>query len=149
MLSGKLAGETIVDALEKDEPTQELLWNYSCKYMEIYGVKQAALDIFRRFLISSTDDDLNYGMNCRLLTEEDVLKAGLGEDFRLNITQTATRVFRGLKNVRFLNKLRQTVSFMRQVKAHYKDYPEAPENFQKWKAKTEKLFKEVDSKMGS
>jgi geranylgeranyl reductase family protein len=149
MLSGKLAGETIVDALEKDEPTQELLWNYNCKYMEIYGVKQAALDIFRRFLISCTDDDLNYGMNYKLLTEDDVLKAGLGEDFHLNITQTATRVFRGLKNVRFLNKLRQTVSFMRQVKAHYKDYPESPKNFEKWKAQTENMFREADSKIGS
>jgi len=149
MLSGRLAGETIVDALEKDEPTQELLWTYNCRYMGMYGVKQAALDIFRRLLVSSTDDDLNYGMNYKLLTEEDVLKAGLGEDFRLNITQTATRVFRGLKNVRFLNKLRQTVNFMKQVKAHYRDYPETPENFAKWKAKTEKLFREADSKIGS
>ena len=95
MLSGYLAGKTIIEALEKGDVSQKSLWPYNRKYMEMYGVKQAGLDVFRLLLLTSRDEDLSYGMKCRLLTEEDVLKAGLGEDFRLNITETAKRVFRG------------------------------------------------------
>jgi geranylgeranyl reductase family protein len=147
MLSGYLAGKTIIEALEKGDVSQKSLWPYNRKYMEMYGTKQAGLDVFRMLLLTSRDEDLSYGMKCRLLTEEDVLKAGLGEDFRLNITETAKRVFRGLGRLRFLNKLRLTANLIKQVQAHYRNYPETPENFEGWRIKTEALFKEVKSKV--
>jgi geranylgeranyl reductase family protein len=147
MLSGYLAGKTIIEALEKGDVSQKSLWPYNRKYMEMYGVKQAGLDVFRFLLLTSRDEDLNYGMKYRLLTEEDVLKAGLGEEFRLNITETVKRVFRGLKRIRFLNKLRLTVNLMKQVKVHYGNYPKTSENFEEWQVKTDRLFKEAKSKI--
>jgi len=147
MLSGYLAGKTIIEALEKGDVSQKSLWPYNRKYMEMYGTKQAGLDVFRMLLLTSRDEDLSYGMKYRLLTEEDVLKAGLGEDFRLNITETAKRVFRGLGRLRFLNKLRLTANLIKQVQAHYRNYPETPENFEGWRIKTEALFKEAKSKV--
>ncbi|MDH5481978.1 MAG: NAD(P)/FAD-dependent oxidoreductase [Candidatus Bathyarchaeota archaeon] len=147
MLSGYLAGKTIIEALEKSDVSQKSLWSYNCKYMEMYGAKQAGLDVFRILLLTSRDEDLNYGMGYKLLTDEDVLKAGLGEEFHLNITETAKRVFRGLKRIRFLNKLRLTVNMMKQVKAHYGNYPDAPEEFRKWRMRTEALFEEAQSKL--
>jgi len=149
MLSGHLAGKTVVEALETGDISQKSLWPYNVKYMEMYGVKQATLDIFRLLLLTSRNEDLSYGMKYALLTEEDVLKAGLGEEFRLKITETAKRVFRGLKRIRFLNKLRLTVNLMRKVKAHYQNYPKTPENFEKWRIETETLFKEARSKVMS
>ena len=147
MLSGYYAGQVIAETLEKGNVAQKALWPYNRKYMESYGKKQASLDVFRMLLITSNDADLNYGMNCKLLTEDDVLKAGMGDDFHLNITETAKRVFRGLKRVRFLNKLRLTVSMMRQVKAHYDTYPETPENFGKWRLETVKLIEQAKNKL--
>ncbi len=149
MLSGYLAGKTVVEALEKGDVSQKSLWPYNVKYMEMYGLKQATLDVFRLLLLNSRNEDLSYGMKYKLLTEEDVLKAGLGKDFHLNITETAKRVFRGLKRVRFLNRLRLAVNFMREVKAHYQNYPKAPEEFKEWQTKTEALFKEAKSKVMS
>jgi flavin-dependent dehydrogenase len=147
MLSGYLAGKTVVEALENDEASQKSLWLYNRKYMEMYGAKQAGLDVFRMLLLSASNEDLDYGMKYKLLTEEDVLKAGLGEDFHLKVTETAKRVFRGLKRIRFLNKLRLTVNMVKQVKAHYNNYPEIPEEFRKWQMKTEALFKDARSKL--
>jgi digeranylgeranylglycerophospholipid reductase len=147
MLSGHYAGQVIVEALERGEPTKKALWPYNKKYMESYGKKQASLDVFRMLLIASNDADLNYGMGCKLLTEDDVLKAGMGDDFHLNITETAKRVFRGLKRVRFLNKLRLTISMMRQVKAHYDTYPDRPEDFEKWRGQTVNLINQAKDKL--
>jgi geranylgeranyl reductase family protein len=147
MLSGYIVGETIVEALEKGDVSQKALWPYNLKYMESYGTKQASLDVFRMLLLTCKNEDLNYGMKYKLLTEEDVLKAGLGLDFQLNITETAKRVFRGLKRIRFLNRLRLAIDLMRRVKAHYRNYAENPENFMVWRAKTEALFREAKLKL--
>jgi geranylgeranyl reductase family protein len=147
MLSGFYAGKVISEALEKGEPTQEALWSYNNLYMESYGKKQASLDIFRMFLIKSSDDDLNYGMNCKLLTEDDVLKAGLGDEFHLNITETARRVFRGIKRMRFLNKLRVTVKMMREIQNHYDTYPKTPEKFDEWRLSTIDLINNARSRL--
>jgi geranylgeranyl reductase family protein len=149
MLSGYLAGGTIVGALEKGVASREAMWSYNGEYMKAYGTKQAGLEVFRRLLLSVDDEDLNYAMAYEVLTEEDVLKVGMGEDLRLNITEKARRVFRGIKRVGLLNKLRLTVKFMRQVKSHYQRYPETPEGFTKWQAATETLFKEAKAKVSA
>jgi hypothetical protein len=99
------------------------------------------------FLIASNDEDLNYGMNCRLITEKDVLKASMGDEFHLNITEAATRVFRGRKRLGFLKKLKTTVDIMRQVRTHYDDYPTAPEKFEAWHLKTLELIEQGKKKL--
>jgi len=147
MLSGYLAGKTIVEALEKGDVSQKSLWPYNRKYMEMYGAKQAGLDVFRILLLTSSDEELNYGLKHKLLTEEDILKASLGEEFHLKITETVKRVFKGIKRIGFLNRLRLTVNLMKQVKAHYSNYPETQEKFEQWQMKTEALFKEARSKL--
>lgn len=147
MLSGYLAGKTIVEALEQGDVSQKSLWPYNRRYMEKYGTKQAGLDVFRMLLLTCKDEDLSYGMKYELLTEDDVLKAGSGEEFHLKITDAAKRVFKGLRRIGFLNKLRLTVNMMKQVKAHYRNYPEFPEGFKDWKMKTEALFKEARAKL--
>ncbi len=147
MLSGYFAGQQIVDALGKGEPTKEALWGYNKRYINTYGKKQGTLDIFKIFLLSCSDDDLNYGMNQKLMTEDDVLKAGMGDDFHLNITETAKRVFRGIRKVSFLNKLHTTVTMMKALGAHYNTYPETPVGFEAWRDQTVKLIEEGKQKL--
>ncbi|MCW3984057.1 MAG: NAD(P)/FAD-dependent oxidoreductase [Candidatus Bathyarchaeota archaeon] len=147
MLSGYFAGQQIAEALSKGEPTKEALWGYNKRYIDTYGKKQGTLDIFKIFLLSCSDEDLNYGMNQKLMTEDDVLKAGMGDDFHLNITETAKRVFRGIRKVGFLNKLHTTVSMMKQLGAHYNTYPATPVGFETWQQQTIKLIEEAKQKI--
>lgn len=149
MISGYLSGKQIIDALGKGEPTKEALWGYNKKYIETYGKKQGALDIFKMFLLSCSDADLNYGMAEKLMTEDDVLKAGMGDDFHLNITETARRVFRGIRRVGFLTKLRSTVVMMRGLSAHYNTYPTSPKDFEPWRLQTIKLIEEARQKLAA
>lgn len=147
MISGYLAGQQIAEALGKGEPTKEALWGYNKRYIETYGKKQGTLDIFKMFLLSCSDEDLNYGMAEKLMTEDDVLKAGMGDDFHLNITETARRVFKGLRRVGFLNRLRLTVTMMRGLSAHYNTYPVSPEGFEPWRLQTVKLIEDARKKL--
>ncbi|MGE5575235.1 MAG: geranylgeranyl reductase family protein [Ignavibacteria bacterium] len=147
MISGYLAGQQIAEAVEKGEPTKEALWGYNKRYIDTYGKKQGTLDIFKMFLLSCSDEDLNYGMAEKLMTEDDVLKAGMGDDFHLNITETAKRVFKGLRRVGFLNRLRLTVTMMRGLSAHYNTYPASPESFEPWRLQTIKLIEDARKKL--
>jgi len=147
MMGGKLAGEAIVEALEGDDVSGEGLWAYNLRYMEGYGAKQAGLDVFRIFLQQVGDNDLNYGMEYRLITEEDLLKAIMGEDVHLNITEKTRRVFRGLGRISLLNKLREAVDLMDKVKTLYRNYPTSPEGFEEWRKNVKELFDVAKSKL--
>jgi geranylgeranyl reductase family protein len=147
MLSGHFAGKQIIEALGKGEPTKEALWGYNKQYIDTYGKKQGVLDIFKLFLLSCSDDDLNYGMNQKLMTEDDVLKAGMGDEFKLNITETAKRIFRGISRIGFLNKLHYTVSTMKELRTHYNTYPSTPVGFESWRDQTVGIINQARKKL--
>ena len=123
MIAGILAAQVATKALDADDISIDGLWEYNQEYMKGYGAKAAALDIFRLFLQTCLDEDLNYGMTHRLIKEEDILKASLGEDLKLNITEKARRAFRGAGRVSLLQMLNKTADAMTLVKNHYRAYP--------------------------
>jgi len=147
MTGGKLAGETIIGALENGDVGQEGLWMYNPRYMEWYGAKQAGLDVFRMFLQQLGDGNLDYGMKYRLITEEDLLKASMGEDVNLNITEKTRRVFRGLKRIFLLKKLREAANLLKRVKTLYLNYPTSPDSFEEWRRNVKELFGVAKSRL--
>jgi flavin-dependent dehydrogenase len=142
MIGGSLAGKTIVEAMEEEDTSQPRLWPYNQTYMVEYGAKQAQLDVLRTLVQGLGNDDLNYGMKHRLLTEEDVLKTSMGEDVHLNITDKTTRVFKGIRKLSLLNKLRKMADLTKQIKVLYQGYPASPEGLAKWQSKVKALIKE-------
>jgi len=146
MIAGVHAAETIIEALEKGDVSQGTLWPYNIRYIQSYGAKQAGLDVFRLFLQGLGDDDLNYGVKYRLITEDDLLKVSMGGEVRLNITEKTRRTFRGLRKLSLLKKLWDAASLMKKVKAWYLNYPSSPKEFGEWKMGTQMLFKEAELK---
>ncbi len=143
MMGGIIAGETIIEALETGNVSREKLWSYNVRYMQSYGAKQAGLDIFRLLLQQSSNEDMNYAMKYRLITEDDLLKTSMGEDARLNITEKTRRIFRGLGKLSLLKRLRVEVHLMKKMKRLYQNYPVSPEGFDEWKKKTQDLIEEA------
>lgn len=129
--------------MERGDVSREGLWLYNARYMQSYGAKQAGLDVFRLLLQKLGDNNLNYVMKYQLVTQEDVLKTSMGEDLRLNITETTRRVFRGLRKLSLLKELRHAASLLKRVKALYRNYPVAPQDFDEWRRKARDLIKEA------
>jgi len=142
MLSGQLAAKTACVALEEEDFSKTGLWPYNSEYMAEYGAKTASLDVFRLFLQKCSDMDLNYGMSNRLIMEEDILKASMGEDLKLNITDKAQRVFRGIRRLSFLRALGVTAEKMKEIKELYRNFPK-PEDHAQWSLKVELIIKEM------
>lgn len=143
MMGGSTAGKTIIEAMEREDLSREGLWSYNIRYMKSYGARQAGLDIFRLFLHRINDDDLNYGMRHRLITEEDLLKAEMGGDIRINVTEATRRIFRGLGKLSLLKNLRDAANLLKKVRDHYKNYPISPQGFDMWKRKARDLIEEA------
>jgi len=143
MHGGKIAGEVIAEALEKGEPSRESLWPVNLRYMKTYGAKQASLDVFRLFLQGISDEDLNYGMGYKLISEEDILKTSLYGDIHLNVPDATRRVFRGLGRLSFLRKLYSMAKMTKRAKALYVAYPDSPQQMPAWNAKVQALYAEA------
>ena len=143
MVGGTIAADVISKVLEVGKPSREELWPINVMYMQRYGAKQAGLDVFRIFLQGLTDDLLNYGMRYRLVKEEDVLRASLGEELHLNITEVTGRIFRGMGRLPFLNRLRRMAKLLKEAKAICQDYPASPESFPKWKVRVQEVFEKA------
>jgi len=140
MIAGMIAGEVLVEAIEKDDLSASALWPANVKYMQLYGAKQAGLDVFRIFLQGLTNEDLNHGMSYRLIKEEDILGICLGKDVRLNITEKTRRIFRGLGRLPLLKRLYDMAKISKGIKRLYQNYPPSPEGLPDWKVKVENLI---------
>ncbi|MEM2875572.1 MAG: NAD(P)/FAD-dependent oxidoreductase [Candidatus Bathyarchaeia archaeon] len=145
MIAGRISGEVAVKASEKGFFSTESLWQYGVEYIRSYGAKQAGLDVFRFFLQKLGDEDLNYGMKNKLITEEDLLITSMGDDLELNITEKAARLFRSLGKVSLIRRLRKVASLMQKIKSHYSLYPLTTEGFVEWRNTTLKILREARS----
>jgi len=143
MMGGVKAAEVIIDALKKGDVSKEALWSYTGIFMVQYGAKQAALDIFRMLLQSLNNEEMNYGMSHHLITDDDLLKASMGEDLKLNITEKTSRLFKGLGCLSLLKKLNSVAKLMREVKELYRNYPSSPQGLPDWESKVNQVFEKA------
>ncbi len=143
MIAGKLAAKVACKAIESGDLSMESLWSYNAEFMKWYGAKAAGLDMFRIFLQKCSDDELNYGMRNRLIKEEDVLKASLGEDLKLNVTEKVERLFRGLRKMSFLRALDKTAKNMKRMKTLYTRYPQ-PREFDGWLREVNRIVEDME-----
>jgi digeranylgeranylglycerophospholipid reductase len=139
MMGGRIAGEIISEALDQGNPSRESLWPINVRYMKEYGAKQAGLDVFRVFLQQLANADLDYGMRYKIIKEDDVLKASMGEDIRLNVTEATRRIFAGLSRMSFLRGLYNMAKTAKKIKALYGQYPNSPDGLLDWKLQIENL----------
>ncbi len=147
MRGGSTAGQTIIKAIEEEDVSREKLWLYNIKYMQLYGAKQAGLDVLRFFLHGIDNSDLDYIMKQRLITEGDLLTATRGEEVHLNITEAAIRILRGLGKLSLLKNLRDAIKLMKKVCGHYENYPISPQDFEEWKRKAGDLIEEARARL--
>jgi hypothetical protein len=110
----------------------------------MYGAKAASLDVFRIFLQALTNEEIEFGMAKKLVTEEDVTDLGYGTA-DLSIKDKALRMLRGFSKPGVLKHLAETAKYMESVKQEYNRYPDY-ENFPVWVATVERMFREYSNK---
>ena len=145
--SAYLAAKTILEAHEKGCYTEECLWGLNLEYMKTSGVKQAALDVFRRFLQRLSNEDIEFGMEKRLIPEADVYYVSSKGELKVGVVEKALIVLRGLRKPTLLLKLKIVADYMKKIRELYANYPEHPLQLGKWKMEVERLLREYEAKL--
>jgi len=141
MISASMAASSIASALEsKDLPGFAELWDYNITYMKEYGVKQAGLDVFRRFLIHLSNDDINFGMSSGMMDEESVTKAALTGTVDISWKKEFEIVLAGLRRPSMLLRLRQMSQDVARAMDLYSRYPSDFDGLALWKQQADSFF---------
>jgi geranylgeranyl reductase family protein len=143
MLAGDAAGAVASKACEREDYSLHALWKYNVDFIEVYGFKQPSLDLFRILLQALTNEELNYGLKNRIVTEDDILKTSMGAELRLNTSEKVRRVFRGIGKISLLKKLNSVAKKMREMKSLYKSYPRELKELASWQKQVEAVYSDV------
>ncbi len=142
-----LAAKSFEEAYNHGVFDEEGLWRLNIEYMRGLGAKQAALDVFRRFLQRLSNDEIRFGMERKLIPEVDVYEVSSSGDLKVSVVEKAMIVLRGVQRPGLLLKLKLVAEYMRKVREHYKAYPDKPSNLPKWINEVERLFLEFEEKL--
>ncbi|MFQ5921021.1 MAG: NAD(P)/FAD-dependent oxidoreductase, partial [Nitrososphaerales archaeon] len=78
IIAAVIAGRDAVHAIEANDTSDDGLWKYNVDFVNDYGYKTSGLEIFRRFLQTISNEQINYGMK-HFLSKVDVEAIAHGE----------------------------------------------------------------------
>ncbi len=148
LLSAELAAETIEEVAELGRYDEAALWRYNVKYMKAWGYRQAQLDVFRLMLQTLTDDELNYGLSRKLLTEDEIYQISAKGIQNLGLIDKFKIALRFMGKPSVLVKLSTAIQYAKEIGDMYLEYPDDPAELPKWNFATTRKFNEFRRKMG-
>lgn len=140
IIAATIAGKDAVEAIEANDTSEKGLWQYNLDFVHEYGYKTAGLEVFRRFLQTLTNEQINYGMK-HFLSKLDVEKISHGEHPEFGTLDKMGMIIRGALNRKTAEGLKYTAEKNRSLVEHYNNYAKTPEEFPAWH---DKLMKELN-----
>ncbi len=131
MSAGKLAAQVACRAMDTGDVSRSNLWFYNTKYMLKYGIRYAGLEVFKILLQKCKDEDLNYGMENKLISGKQIFsRTTLSEDLAKN----KDLWLKGKESDPFMKSLIQTSEHMKRLREIYEEFPQ-PEEYSAWSSK--------------
>jgi geranylgeranyl reductase family protein len=140
LLGGAHAGTVASEAIESGSTSIDSLWKYNPLYMESYGIKQAALDVFRWFLLNVTNEDINFAMRKGIVKASDLLDTSMTGKVAFGTGEKLKRLMAGIGKVPLLLRVNKIAKLMDEVKEVYSNYPDSPAGLSAWKAKLGPIY---------
>jgi len=145
---GKIAREVILHALEKNDYSQEGLWDYNLRYFRGQGAKFAGVMGFLPMVNGLPGEDVDYLYRQKFIfSSEDYTYLNRYYEFNLPPERwgaMCAQLEQGVKEAKFSEKSLETMkalyTFAQQLKAHYLAYPETPEGLAGWNEVTRSLW---------
>ena len=147
LLSALKAAETIKEALETDKPSIENLWSYHHKYLEIYGAKQASLNILRIYLQNLSNNDFNLILEKNILNNQDLLNVVSNAEIKMNLLTKFGITIKLLSKPSLLLKIKTVKNYMEKTQKLYLNYPKKVTQFELWQKSIKTLFNEFRNKL--
>lgn len=147
LVSSYCATDVLIKVLEENgETSLDLLWPYHRAYHRAYGAKQASLDVLRMYLQSLSNEDLDFVIEKKIVTDEELSEMGYRGELLPTIVSKASRVLRLLTKPSLLLELKAVKEYMDRARELYENYPRSPSEFEEWRLKDKALFNEVKAR---
>jgi len=133
MRAGYYAANSAVSAIEKEDYSINMLWDYNLSVMTSFGAEFAALDLLRIVLQHLSNDDINFGLERDLLSGEEILEISSKGGLNLSLVNMAIKAFKGISRPNLLLDLNYLRIKMNEISRLYKAFPENIAKFPEWK----------------
>ncbi|MFX0080361.1 MAG: geranylgeranyl reductase family protein [Candidatus Hodarchaeota archaeon] len=144
MRAGFYAANSAIKAIEKEDYSIDMLWDYNHSVMTSFGAEFAALDLLRIVLQQLTNNDLNFGLERDLLSGEEILEISSKGGLNLSLINMAVKVIRGISRPNLLLDLNYLRIRMNEISKLYKTFPEKIANFPEWKEKVIGIYNKIE-----
>lgn len=148
LIGGILAGKTASIAVETGRSDLETLWNYNLDYVNQYGRSMAGMEVFRIFLQSMNNKDIDYGMKS-FITYEEAVAISYGMIPELSLANKISKLVRGVGALKTFKDLVWTVQKMKELNELYGNYPRTPKGFPDFKNRVVTMINEAKVRMPS
>jgi digeranylgeranylglycerophospholipid reductase len=142
-----MLGKVVAHAIEANDTSEEMLWQYNLDYMKHHGYQMASFEVLRRYLQTLSNDQISYGMKY-FLSEDDISSIVNREHPRFSRLRllNPSMMMRIAKEPKLASGLKHTSDVSEELIAHNMDYPEKPSGFETWKEKLTSLLTDAFSK---
>ncbi|NVM55695.1 MAG: NAD(P)/FAD-dependent oxidoreductase, partial [Candidatus Helarchaeota archaeon] len=150
MLAGYLAAKIVNSLLQSGQKlTKANLWQYNYEWIQKTGAQYASIDIFRLFLLSRSEEDYNFLIRKRIITENDFKNSLTGKKIKLGFIEILRRLWRGWTRLGLLLALKRAINDANKFKTIYLNYPESydKELFEPWQQKKEDILRKYYKKV--
>jgi len=143
------AAEVFNNALKKDKYlSQELLWDVNVEHFRNEGADLAYIYMITQAIFALSEKEINFLLKkLRGIVDppdgsEDSgeIKLGAGKMIKI-ISKVLGAIFTGKLSLRALGRFIKKNRHASKIKKHYKKYPMAPKDFNKWVQKADELWK--------
>ena len=146
---GVILGKVISNALNSNDFSESSLWPYNVEYVQTYGYQMPSFDVFRRYLQTLSNDQINYGVR-NFLSDTDIQLIIKREHPTFNKVKlfnpmTWVKIARQYKLAKGLRTTSKTSELLIQ---HCLNYPQTPAEFPAWQNALKKILGNAFLKLG-
>ena len=155
MLAGYISAHVAYEAIRKNDFSQEALWDYNLRFTKFNkysndiendyydGIRQSSFDVIRHFYKSFTDEELSYIFK-NYIDNTNFKRLSMGGKVSINLKFILKTIQASIKKPRIFLKLLNMILDIRHVSGIYRNYPETPEGFQKWKERLDRQYQHIN-----
>lgn len=140
LLGGAHAGIVASEALERNNTSIESLWDYNPRYHKSYGSKQAALDVFRWFLLNITNEDIDFAFRKQVIKASDLLDTSMTGEVKFGAGEKFKRLVAGFGKIPLLLRVSKVAGLMNDIRRVYREYPSSPKDLNAWKERLVPIY---------
>ncbi len=126
-------GLSIINALEKNDFSENALWSYNLAISKHYGRKHAEAEILRKLIVNIGVHGLDILIKSKVFDEDEMNLMFSGGTLELSLMDKIKRVVKLLRYPRILFQLKNTLSKIDKCKNIYSIYPSNPTELDRWR----------------